>query len=328
VRPDAVDVIGPIHRFDLSTLLGTEEAVPHDVRVRYLPRGVAQLVRSHWTGSRNECSVEDAFGLPTPLVDGSSVSSYLVGLDPDEYVSELRVVDDGTLDREFVANLVEVLRPAGERIFVRFFDFQDDFRSGDLRYWEVASGSVEPDGSAGVAYLEDPGSETEIVSDSPLAAAWANFTASVRFSLRDVVAAKWGEFRFLRSDSLNFYAVRVDPFLRTVTLQTVLAGVRSDLFTHGPMDVFHPGVPYTVHVLVERVNGGADALIKVLLDGNFIGEIEDPDHGAGALAVAVESTQLLTVHSADLVSCPYPFARVGPPPDAVPNWVHVCLPPP
>jgi hypothetical protein len=205
----------PVLRFDLSTLLGTTEAVPHDIRVIY--RGSTGIVvPSYWTGTRNEASTHGNLGAALPLdVD---LANFTVGVDPDEFVSDLRVVDDGTLDRDFVARLVAVSRPANERIFVRFVDFQDVFNYVDLRYWTEISGTTVVRSEDGRADLEDAGAVTVIHADMPLAATWSQFVVTAQFALRDAVATEWGELRFHVQDALNFHAVRIDPGTRVVTL--------------------------------------------------------------------------------------------------------------
>lgn len=312
----------PILKFDLSTLLGLTEAVPHDVRVVYR-ENVGRTSTSYWTGSRNEVSVDDALGVPIPLE--IEIENFRVGVDPDEFVSDLRVVDDGTLDRDFVARLVGVLRPAGERIFVRFVDFQDVFRNRDLRYWDEISGTTVPRPDDGRADLEDVGAETVIHADMPLSAVWRQFTLAAQFALRDPVVGNWGEVRFHVADALNFYAVRIDPGARTVALQRVIAGVRTTMFTHGPMDVFHLDVLYMVHVTTEDVVGGV--LMKVYLDGNHLGEAIDAAFDEGTVGLAVATGQRLSVSFVDLVACPFPSARVGPGIDADPTWNSSCANP-
>lgn len=309
----------PILTFDLSTLLGVTEAVPHDVRVIY--RGRSGIVApSYWSGTRNEVSVHDSLGEPLPL--DLDLSNFTVGVDPDEFVSDLRVVDDGTLDRGFVSRLVAVLRPAGERVFVRFVDFQDVFRNRDLRYWEEISGTTATRPDDGRIDLEDAGSETVIHADMPAASTWDEFVATAQFALRDAVAGKWGELRFRVVDAANFYAVRVDPGTRVIDLDRVVAGVRTTLASHGPLDVFHPDVLYLVHVTLEDVVGGT--LIKFYLDWRYLGEATDSAHAAGTLGLAVAAGQRLSASLVDLVRCPFTAVRVGPGPELEPNWAHAC----
>lgn len=309
----------PILTFGLSTLLGLDEAVPHDVRVIYRGKG-GRVAPSYWSGSRNEVSVSDALGFPIPL--DLDASDYTVGVDPDEFVSDLRVVDDGTLDREFVERLVAISRPAGERILVRFVDFQDVFRNADLRYWAELTGTATPRPDDGRVDLEDATNETVVHADMPLAATWNQFGLSAQFALRDAVAGKWGEVRFNVLDSDNFYAVRIDPGTRVVTLDRVLAAIRTTLFSHGPMEVFHPDVLYGVHVTTENVATGV--LMKFYLDWKYLGESIDPNFTAGTLGLAVEAGQRLSASFVDLVQCPFTSVRVGPGAEAEPNWAHAC----
>jgi phage tail-like protein len=314
VRPDAVyDLtgIGLGLALDLTTLLGATEAVPHAIRVQYVPTKEVQVVESYWSGTGNGVFVEDAFGQATP---STNVDDYRVGVDPDEFVSDLRVVDDGTgtLNRALVENLVRVLRPNSERYFVRYLDFQDTFR--DAFYWTVEEGSADnvvQDREAGrVALAGDlEGAVVSIATDFPNDAAWEEYQAAIQFLLRDAVAGEWFQLRFYYQDASNYFAVNVDPGTTEVKLYRVVSGTPVTLAT-ATLGIFHPGVFYVVHVATERVTAGT--LIQFFLDGNKLGEVVDPTFTEGKLAAAVAAGQRAEVSFAELFQFPLASTRIGP----------------
>jgi len=300
----------PLLTFDLTTLLGATEAVPHRIRCRYLPKKADRTVWSYWDGSTNRCHVDDGFGQDAPVAV-TGVNDFLVGVDPDEFVSDVRLVDDGTglLDRNLVEGLVAILRPAGERYFVRYLDFSDTF--GGTFTWTEVSGTVVPYPDEGYVTLEDGIQDTVIKTDAPGDTTWSEPQVAVQFSLRDLVAGRWVEVRFLYQDELNHYAVRVDPGTRVVSLRKVTAGVPSTLHAAPPRDAWWPDVNYMIHVQTETVVGGT--LIRYLLDGNLLGEATDPDHTQGKLAVGCSISQRLRLTFAELYQAPLESARLGPP---------------
>lgn len=315
----------PVLEFDLSTLLGTEEAVPHRIRVRYLPKNVVRTVFSFWDGSRNLCHVKDGFGLPAPIPT-DDLNDYRVGVDPDEFVSDIKVVDDGDLDREMIVNLVKVLRPANERLFVRWLGFQDKFRRPGS--WVTVSGSVEEDYDNGQIVL--PANAT-IRTDMNLDLSWKNLVARVQAKMSDV-PGYWWEMRFNYVDESNFYSVGMDPGTgeRHVFLDKVVGGSRSNLDLHYFPGNFIPNAFYNLMVqteLVPETPGSSllTTLIKVFLDGNFLFEAYDDELYEGRVAIHNAGQGELTLSLAEVALCPYEFARVGPPPDGPPLNLNTCL---
>lgn len=304
VRPDGVGVAGAQLAFDLTTLLGASEAVPHDVRIQFVATGEVQTRRSYWDGSANRALSNDFFGQGSP---STNVDAYRVGVDPDEFVSDLRVVDDGTgLNRDLVENLVRVLRPHGERYFVRYLNFQDTFR--DAFFWEPVIGTVEHVPIDGVMLLGDVAdsvAKTDFNGDT----SWSEHQAVAQFKLRDPDSNKWFDLRFYYADELNYYSVRVNPTTKLVSFERVTGGVRTVLDSV-TLTAFHLDVYYVVHV--ATIDTGSGHQLKYYLDGNFLGTVLDTDHTAGKMAVACATGQLATVTFAELFQFPLASTRIGP----------------
>lgn len=296
----------PSFDFDLTTLIGSDEAVPHSIRVKYVPSNVTEVVESFWNGNENHCVVTNNFGLPVPL-DYSSVNDFRVAVDPDEFVSDIRIVDEGSLNRDLVTNLVDLLRPSGERYFVRFLDFADTFRRPFD--WTVVSGTATPDVDNGRVYLEHASQETSIKTDYPNDSTWTEPQVTAQFSLRDSDASKWGEVRYCYTDEDNFYALRIDPNTRVLSLDRVTASVRTTLDSV-TLDVWWSDTFYHFHVQTEDV--GSSLLMKYFLDGNLKGEATDSDHLTGKLAIATGIGQSLRLTFAELYVNPLASVRVGP----------------
>lgn len=305
------DNAGPFSdlELDLTTLLGAAEAVPHDVRVKHVPTAEVVVVESRWTGSANVASfAADRFSKPS-----TDLSDYRVGVDPDEFVSDIRIVDDGTgiVNRDLVENLVKVLRPNSERYFIRFLDFQDTFR--DAFYWTVEQGTnVEHDRDAGRVVLSGDleGATVSIATDFPNDAGWSQYQAAVQFLLRDPTVGGWFQMRFYYQDALNYYAVNINPGTAEVKLYRVVGGTPLPIGA-GYLSVFHPGVFYVVHVTTESV-GVSGHLIQFFVDGVKMGEVVDATYSQGKLAAAVAAGQRAEVTFAEVFQFPLESRRVGP----------------
>jgi phage tail-like protein len=303
VLPDAVVVAGGQLELDLTTLLGATEAVPHDIRVQYVPTKEVQVRRSSWDGLANVVFSLDHFGQGTP---STTTNDYRVGVDPDEFVSDLRVVDDGTgLNRELVENLVRVLRSNSERYFVRYLDFQDTFR--DAFFWEVVSGDVFHDPDNGVVVLGDT-AESVIETDFPNDD-WTEHQAVAQFKLRDGDGNKWWDLRFYYTDDDDHYAVRINPTTKTVSLERVVGGGRTVLDSV-TLTAFHLDTFYVASVTTTDTGSGHQ--IKYYLSGNLLGSVVDTNHTSGKLAIACANGQLATTTFVELFQFPLESTRIGP----------------
>lgn len=305
VLPDGVAVAADGSLLlSLATLLGTSPAVPHSIRVKHVPSAEVRTVKSYYIGF-NGCAVPDALGQATP---STSVNDYRVGVDPDEFVTDVRVVDDGTgvLNRTLLEETIRVLRPVSERVNVRYLDFQDAFR--DALFWSTVTGDVELDADSGTFVLGDS-AESAAVTDLPNDSTWTDVTATVQFRLRDATAGDWFEMRFNYVDASNFYALRFDPGTRLVSLDLVLAGARSTLDS-STLARYHHGLNYVLSVQVADTGAGRE--IKYLVDNNLLGSATDGSHASGKLGVAAASGQLATVLFAELFQNPLESSRIGP----------------
>lgn len=188
----------------------------------------------------------------------------------DEYRSNVRIVDDGTLNREVVERLVKLMRAAGERWEVSYIDFMDRFIiDGDDTQW-FESGFDVPTVEGGLAKLSDnTATETAVVS---LARAydWTNYAFYAR--LRATPAAGGDTFGlvFYWTDDDNHYAVVLDCDSNTVTLTKNVAGVPTTITT-ASYDAFgqiFPGVFYAYRIEVSAE--GATNRIKVYVDSNEV----------------------------------------------------------
>ena len=209
------DDVGPAPKiqFDLTSLLGTTEAVPHTIRVKYLPKNAIRTVYSQWTGTKNVCYVNDAFGQDLPI-ETDNLNNFKVGVDPDEFSSDLYVVDDGSLDRDLVQNLVKVMRPAGERFFIRWMDFIDTFKH-TYDIWTSISGNYSIDETN--KWMQLDGS-SQVLSNMPNDSEWQNIIKQWKFYV-DTIPHTGIDFLFNYVSATEHLMVRFLPTGITHKLQ-------------------------------------------------------------------------------------------------------------
>lgn len=305
VAPDLVTDLGSPPdelEFDINGLLGTADESGHDIRVQYVPTKTIETVTSYYSGGTNKV-VTSYLGQSAP--PSTNVGDYRVGVDPDEFASDIRMMDDGNVDRALVEDLVELLRPAGERYYIRFLDFHDNFRG--TFYWTLVSGDYIQDTDAGTIDLEDGASDSVIITDETNDNAWTEMYAAVQFNLRD--SADWGELRFYYNSEDDFYALRIEPATKTVKLDKVTASVRTTLDST-VLATYFIGENYWFSVQTQDTGAGHE--LKYFLDGNLLGSAVDTDHTSGKIGLASATGQRLRATLVEVFQFPLDSVRVGP----------------
>lgn len=233
------------------------------------------------------------------ILDETGMGHDVDGADPwiistdntQEY--NVRIVDDGTLDRDLAVELLKLTRPTGERVDVTWLSFLDQFFvDNDLAQW--TGDSIPSGGSSNQAIVAngqfridpsvDPGDELYndlwTATSAPVAqdyVAWANIRGALHGLSFNVV------------DSDNAYLVYYDPALLAWRFGKVLAGVPSNpapvlgvaLYPMHPdnaRDFFH-----TIRVSVVRDDPVTPTknIIKTYVDGVFMAQYEDTDFLTG-----------------------------------------------
>lgn len=185
--------------------------------------------------------------------------------DFDEYRSNLRIVDDGTLNRALVEDLVKLMRASGERIEISYIDFLDLFQTDeDNSQWLALDGSPLTVANGRLSLADDTKDERAITS-APGSADWTNYVATWRIRGTSEQGAI-----FYYQDDQNYYAV--DMFLGpgagagVVALFKVVGGSYVELTTAGftPHGTLFQNVWYALRVHVGP--DGSGTRIRVYLD--------------------------------------------------------------
>ena len=103
----------------------------------------ADDVLSVFTG-RSVKLVQSVFNIPI------TEETYLTPLDEyrgfwlyeDNYFTEFRIVDEGSLDRGIIRELAKLMRPLSETISIVYLDFADEFNLGVFQ-WIAKSGDID-----------------------------------------------------------------------------------------------------------------------------------------------------------------------------------------
>lgn len=292
-------------KLNVDSLLGTTPVPTRLVRIRHRSYPLAGEERqSYISGGSNWVDTTGLLGQPGPT--GSLVASdYVVSVDPDPYVFDVRVYDDGSVNRDLLEGMLAELRPTNERIFVRYLDFLDDFRGVPL--WVADLGSYTQDKAAGTLTLDTSGGDAAIHADDAGAATWARIRALVQAQLE--VATGWFEIRFCVQNTSNFYAVRINPATKLLSIDKVVSTVRTTLDSMTWVE-FHLSTYYSL--MAQQIGVGVGQELVALTDGAERLRVTDSTFTTGGLAVAAQSGQVATITFAELFQDPLTSVRLGP----------------
>lgn len=202
-----------------------------------------------------------------------------------EYEYQIRIVDDGTLDRELVRRLARLTRPCNERVEVFYLGFLDRFTTDlDESQWTEEAGDVTVDG--GMMTLPS-GTDTSVYVSVTDAEVWDQYVASWRVKGTDEF-----ELLFYRSTEDDQYFIRVTTVgfagsgdYGKVELYTNVGGTPTQLQSVTLPEGFDlvADVYHTFRVEVSR--SGTQNEIRVFLDAEQIMSEVDSDHSSGTIGV-------------------------------------------
>lgn len=269
------------------------------------------------------------------LIDGNTVTvdppfpspqetslTWFGGFPYDEFLSEIRIVDEGTgqgeLNRELLKALLEIQRPSSERFNVVYVDFMDQFTTPyDSGQWEEITGGgalVQFLVDEGRLTLEDDGTFAGVLTNRPTAADWKDYT----LKLKAAVASDPGYVYvfFCLQDTQNTFALEIgyDGFgSGYVRLIQTVSGTPTYLTGQIPFPSLNPETYWTYTLEVFDLDPNLN--IRLLIDGNLITDVTVAStFRSGNIGFVTLLGTTLWVSEVELWQYPLEIDRVGPNP--------------
>jgi len=230
----------------------------------------------------------------------------------DEFQIDVRVVDDGTLDRTQLKRILQLMRPISERINILYIDFYDDFSSGKGQY-KTVSGSGYTEDTDSVFYLKLPENSFEIV-ETGVSEDWTNYIAQQRCI---IYSGEEFEVRFLIKNDINFYAFRINSNNKLAYFEKVVNGVRTSLATPQTIDVeiASPPLYYPYYVFMvscfKNENTGVMTL-RAFIDSNKIFEVNDSQFNEGTFGLYTPTGSVVWCSETEMFQLPLDYERINP----------------
>jgi hypothetical protein len=220
-------------------------------------------------------------------------------------------VDDGTLDRTLIKNVLQLMRAANGRFEITYLDFLDLFSTpGDFLQWEKDS-TLNLVIEDGVAKLEDSTVIESTVAIVQQASTWTQYVYSARIRGNASSSANFGLF-FYYTDFDNNYLLAVDVVTQTMTLQkrvsgspTVIASV--DLGT-AEINIL-ADIWYVLRI--ETVVEGATNRILVFVDGSQLINTTDSTYSQGTVGFFHEANATIQCDEVEVMELPVDSETLG-----------------
>lgn len=244
---------------------------------------------------------------------GGGTDSWMIGglsSEYDEYVSLLSLMDDGTLDRQLLLDLVGLVRPVSEYIEISIFDFLDVFGGGSRRKWSTYVGApavveseklVVTDGTIEIPLITvvDP-----LLMEDYYVSVLATFSESVLVI-------------HIYANESKYYEVKVSPYGVGGSWHSVLTRFDTDGETVLATEEIPDGMdivqdyPYTIEVSAR--NQGTDTRIFVSVDNVYVIDVIDSSatFNKGGVRIGAEIGTVL-VDNVRVWRSPMRYAIVGP----------------
>ena len=247
-------------------------------------------------------SKSDQYGAAniTIPVPGNAFPEYLKeGL--DEYRTDIRVVDDGDLNRVLIKRILNLMRPISERLDVIYITFFEDFESGKGSLETVSAGSEVVDGN-----LVLPAGAVETCSQDGNED-YQDMVLQVRSKID---TAGNHRIRFLIQDTNNYYRLRIDQVSGSAYLEKVVGGVVTVL--SGPVTIpVSLGTFYIYTVVTDYNEFSGEMVLKCYQDANLLFEVVDATFNQGTWAVESSGGQV-TISELEMFLMPLDVETVLP----------------
>lgn len=220
----------------------------------------------------------------------------------DEFFTDVRVVDDGTLNHTLVKRILNLMRPVSERLRIIYVRVFEDFRFGKGELVTVSPGAFVQDTT-----LRMPGGSVE-VSDANGSLDFRDYVLQAR---AQVESGMQFSVRFLAQDASNYYEFRINYSTRELSLYKVVSGVPTLLAGPVVRDVVL-GAFYVFTVIVDYNDIGDVTMIKTFLDSNAIHSVMDSTFNKGTFGFASSVGTVSVVDDIEMFLMPVTVETIVP----------------
>jgi hypothetical protein len=244
---------------------------------------------------------EEHYGRDSSIIDLPGTSEH------EEYQSNVRIVDDGTLDKTLVKNLLKLTRSCSERISITYIKFLDLFNVDDYKAkWTERSGDMVV--SSGTAKLEDTTAEEAAYVTEFLPTITTLEKHVIYFRTKVNCVNNYIAGIEFRSDGTgdNCFVVYFDPEHQQMVFHRVISGSKSNFnYYDCSLIGLHNDLWYGLRLDLQY------PYIKVHLDGSLIFDISDSTYYQGTFGFFAEQDSTIEVDEVEMFELPIETDSIG-----------------
>lgn len=219
--------------------------------------------------------------------------------DNDENYSNLRIVDNGDLNRDLVTAVAKLMRPCNERVLISYINFLEYFPADyDSSQWDVDT--YELNVLDGAGSLSDDTQAESVVINIEDSEYWKEYVASWRFKAT-TTGGKSGVL-FYASDADNGYVLEPQIGTSKLRFYTLNSGVWNYQGDFEHTYTFYSNVYYMITVQITP--DGVNNKIIVRVDGTELGFKTDGTFDKGKIGLIHEVSATATIADVELYQMP------------------------
>ena len=223
----------------------------------------------------------------------------------DEFQTDIRIVDEGDLNKTLILRILNLMRPSSERLNVIFIRFFDDFLDG-VGQFEVLQGSAVVNTEQRMLIGPDSFIRTDVLGDTD----FKDIVLQNKIGNPDVLGGEFSCTFFVQNID-NFYEFRINTATSIVTLFKVVAGVPTQIGAPTLVDII-PGADY-IFTIATSFNGVTnETLIQTFVDSNKQHEVLDTTFEKGKFGYKTDANTTITVDEIEMLQLPVDVRRIDP----------------
>lgn len=244
-------------------------------------------------------------------VNASSIAPPLVGFiefQPellDEFQTDIRVVDEGDLDKSLILRIINLMRPVSERVNVIFIRFFDDFIDGVGQFISL-TGSIDVNTEQQMVMQPNTVAITSVLGDEDFKDIVLQVKMNGTSETGDVHSLL-----FFVQDINNYYEFRVDTVNRKTGLYKVVAGVETQIGADINFDIV-PAASYIFSLSTSYDGLTGNTLIKTYVDSNRQHSVTDSSFEKGKFGMKTGASTEAIVEEIEMLQLPVDVRQVRP----------------
>lgn len=223
----------------------------------------------------------------------------------DEYFTDVRIVDSGSLNKTLILRILNLMRPSSERLNVIFITVFDDFIDGVGAYQTLA-GSMAWNSNKKMELQPLTIVATDVLNDTE----WRDIVLQVKAQDLAPAGGKVGILFFVQ-DVDNYYEFRCDTSTGITQLWKIVAGVATQIGADKTEDMV-PEASYIYTIYTSYNPSTGETLIQTHVDSNQMHEVIDLSFNKGKFGMKTGLGINLEVQEVEMFQLPVDVRQVLP----------------